>query len=346
MRHREIKKTPCIRGSNLLGRFVLGLIPGEWMPLTYQNPMPIKHIGDPFVLRAPDGIYYCYATSALDGFKAWISPDFVHWTEIGYVYKRNDDSWGESDFWAPEVLFYEGKYFMHYSARWGKNQSLRIGVATSDSPGGPFMDLFNHPMFDFGYAAIDGHVFFDEDGRKYFYYARDCSENVVDGRHESHLYVLELNDDLTSFKGEPLLITKPEQEWECRSGTGWFWNEGPFVLKDKGRYYLMYSANFYASREYSVGYAVAESPTGPFVKAAHNPILFSPNAEISGPGHNSVTVSPDGSELFIVYHIHTDPQNPSGDRQVCIDRMDFREDGSLYVIGPTDTPQPVPSSKE
>jgi GH43 family beta-xylosidase len=316
------------------------------MTSTYQNPMPIKNIGDPFVLRAPDGIYYCYATSAPDGFKAWTSPDLVHWTEIGYVYKRHADSWGESDFWAPEVVLYEGKYFMHYSARWGKNQSLRISVATADSPSGPFLDVFNHPMFDFDYAAIDGHVLIDDDGSKYFYYARDCSENVVDGRHESHLYVAELSDDLVSFKNGPLLITRPEQGWECRSGPKWLWNEGPFVVKHNDKYYLLYSANFYAGRDYSVGYAVAESPLGPFVKAAHNPILFSPNDKISGPGHNSVTTSPDGSELFIVYHIHTDPQNPSGDRQVCIDRMGFRDDGSLYVHGPTDTPQPIPSAKE
>ena len=315
------------------------------MTLIYQNPLPIKNIGDPFVLRASDGTYYCYATSAPDGFKAWSSPDLVNWADIGYIYKRREDSWGASDFWAPEVVDYGGKYFLHYSARWGENQSLRIGVATADSPGGPFVDVFNHPMFDFGYAAIDGHVFFDDDGRKYFYYSRDCSENVVDGRHESHIYVAELNDDLTSLNDEPLLITKPEQEWECRSGPEWVWNEGSFVLKHNSRYYLMYSANFYASRDYSVGYAVAERPIGPFVKAVHNPILFSPNAAISGPGHNSVTTSPNGSELFIVYHIHTDPQNPSGDRQVCIDRMDFREDGSLYVTGPTDTPQPIPSQE-
>ena len=76
------------------------------------------------------------------------------------------------------------------------------------------------------------------------------------------------------------------------------------------------------------------------------PVLVSTNAKISGSGHNSVTNSPDGSELFIVYHIHTDPGHPSGDRQVCIDRMGFREDGSLYVTGPTHTPQPIPSSKE
>jgi GH43 family beta-xylosidase len=105
----------------------------------------------------------------------------------------------------------------------------------------------------------------------------------------------------------------------------------------------MYSANFFMSRDYSVGYAVAESPMGPFIKAEHNPVLFTTVPEMSGPGHNSVTTSPDGSELFIVYHIHTDPQKPSGDRQVCIDRMGFREDGSMYINGPTHTLQDVPS---
>jgi GH43 family beta-xylosidase len=316
------------------------------MTLTYKNPLPIKNIGDPFVLRAMDGMYYCYATSAPDGFKAWTSEDLVHWIEIGYVYQRKVDSWGESDFWAPEVVFSNGKYFMHYSARWSKNQSLRIGVAIADSPQGPFQDAFNRPMFDFGYAAIDGHVFFDQDGRSYFYYARDCSENILDGRHESHLYVAELNDDLVSFKNEPILIAKPEQEWELRSGTEWRWNEGPFVLKRDGNYYLMYSANCYASRDYAVGYAVANSPVGPFLKAAHNPILFSSVPEISGPGHNSVIASKNGKELFIVYHIHTDPNQPSGDRQVCIDRINFDENGFLHVYGPSYTPQRMPFSEE
>jgi GH43 family beta-xylosidase len=305
------------------------------MAMTFQNPLPIQQIGDPFVLRAPDGRYYCYATSAPDGFKAWVSADLLHWEALGYIYRRRPDSWGVADFWAPEVVYHCGQYLMHYSARWGKNSSLRLGVAVAEDPTGPFEDLANQPMFDFGYAVIDGHILRNDDGRCYLYYARDCSENIVDGRHESHLYGVELHANLVSLKGQPVLLARPDQAWELRSGAEWRWNEGPFVLKHAGCYYLMYSANFYASHDYAVGYAVAEHPLGPFVKAAHNPLLAATRPEISGPGHNSVTFSPDGAELIIVYHTHSDPQHPSGDRQVCLDRMGFGEDGSMWVEGPS-----------
>lgn len=311
--------------------------------MVYRNPLPIKNIGDPFVLKASDGKYYCYPTTGgLNGFKAWSSVDLVNWHERGIVYQATDKSWGHDRFWAPEVVEYQGRYYMYYSAGWKHNNSLRIGVAVADNPLGPFVDVFDYPMFDFGYAAIDAHVFIDDDGQKYLYYSRDCSENIVDGRHESHIYGVKLNDDLISIGDDPVLLTKPKQDWELKSGPDWLWNEGPFVLKHNGTYYLMYSANFYAGRDYSVGYATARHPLGPFVKYAKNPILASHTEAISGPGHHSVTVSPDNSELFIVYHTHTDPKKGGGDRQVCIDRMGFSPDGTIWVAGPTITEQPMP----
>ncbi|CCJ32670.1 glycoside hydrolase family 43 protein [Caloramator australicus] len=309
----------------------------------YTNPLSIKEIGDPFVLKAKDGMYYCYATSAIDGFKVWYSKNLVDWKEYGYCLKADEKFWGYQDFWAPEVVEFKDMYYMFYTCRWKKNNSLRIGLAISKSPLGPFEDYFNGPMFDLEYAAIDAHVFFDDDGKKYMYFSRDCSENIIDGKHESHIYGVELTDDLLNLKGEPKLLLKPEQEWELKSGPEWIWNEGPFVIKRSGIYYLMYSANFYASRDYSVGYATSDKPLGPFTKYEKNPILYSNNELISGPGHHSVTISPDGTEMFLVYHIHTYPENPSGNRQVCIDRMEFDKEGNIFVIGPTMTPQRMPS---
>ncbi|KRF07983.1 glycosidase [Paenibacillus sp. Soil766] len=314
--------------------------------VTYTNPIPIQNIGDPFILKASDGKYYCYPTSAVDdGFKAWSSMNLVDWKEEGFVYEKskNAKAWGYKQFWAPEVVEFKGKYYMYYTARWQEKDSLRIGVAVSDNPVGPFVDVFDQPMFDFGYAAIDAHLVLDEDGRSYLYYSRDCSENVVDGRKESHIYGVELNSDLLTVKSEGHLLLKPDQEWELKSGNEYRWNEGPFVVKHSGLYYLMYSANCFAHRDYSVGYAVSKQPLGPFAKYEGNPILFTDTPDISGPGHHSVTESPDGTELFIIYHTHTDPQDGGGNRQVCLDRMSFREDGSIEVHGPTITEQSVPS---
>lgn len=316
---------------------------GQPAAAVYRNPLNVQRIGDPFVLKAADGKYYCYATSAVEqGFKAWSSDDMIHWNEEGFVYEKTDSSWGFRQFWAPEVVEHRGRYYMYYTARWKEKDSLRLGVAAADGPLGPFVDAADRPMFDFGYAAIDGNVLIDEDGGNYLYYSRDCSENVVDGKRESHIYGIRLADDMLSVRGDPVLLLRPDQDWELKSGPDRFWNEGPFVLKRGGLYYLMYSANFFAGRDYSVGYAVSRHPLGPYAKYAGNPILAAAQEGISGPGHNSVAVSPDGSELFIVYHTHTDPQEGGGNRQLCIDRMEFREDGSIRVLGPTLDDQPAP----
>lgn len=85
----------------------------------------------------------------------------VNWHEIGSLLP-GAGSWGFTDFWAPEVVEYKGRYYMYYTARWNKNNSLRIGAAVSDSPEGPFKDVYDAPMFDFGYAAIDANVFIDD----------------------------------------------------------------------------------------------------------------------------------------------------------------------------------------
>jgi GH43 family beta-xylosidase len=136
------------------------------------------------------------------------------------------------------------------------------------------------------------------------------------------------------------LLLQPDQEWEGLEGD-YQWNEGPFVLKNDGKYYLMYSANYYASEDYSVGYAVADKPTGPFTKASENPILSKNLDEgVSGPGHNSVTTGPDGETLYTVYHIHTHPLVPSGDRQMSIDKIEFI-DGKLKISGPTMSEQQI-----
>lgn len=305
----------------------------------YSNPIGITGIGDPFILKAPDGMYFMYATSAADGIKAWKSDDMIKWESVDYIYHKTEKTWGEINFWAPEVIFYKNKYYLFYSASVPDKIVHRTGVATCNTPYGPFIDIFNRPMFDPGYAALDASPYINDDGSKYLYYSKDCVENVVEGRHESHSYVVEMNEDMTGVIGEPVFLTKPDEDWEKLSGPEWLWNEGQHVFKRNGIYYLMYSANSTADNTYCVGYATSDKPMGPFVKYAGNPILksvYDDNGKciISAPGHNSVTKSPDGNDYYIAYHVHTNPEVMGGDRQMFIDKMEFKEDGSIYIDGP------------
>lgn len=342
-------------------------------PLSFTNPLPVQ-FGDPYILLV-DSIYYMYGTGggAKDGFCAYSSPDMVNWTPIGQVYQGNvEGSWAVANFWAPEVYERNGKFYMLFSADWKENptnelENFRIGVAVADKPTGPFREMSDKPLFDPGYPAIDGNLLTDSDGRTYLYYSRCCYKHPVESEiatkakndglfdeiEESWIYAVEVKPDLSEIIGDPVLVLRPpvqlddaQSEWESRSVTtgevNRRWSEGPFALKQGDTYYLMYSANFFGGKNYAVGYATSKSPFGPFEKSTDNPVLEK-NVEkggiVTGTGHNSVTWSKDGQQMYCVYHART--EKTGDERVVFIDKMKIDEAGHLSVDGPTTDPQTV-----
>jgi len=301
-----------------------------------SNPRPVKDIGDPHIIRKDDE-YFAFATGGSIGFNVWRSIDLAVFAKEKALKKA---AWVSGDYWAPEVHKVGEKYVMFFTGRWKKTGTLRVGVAMADAPQGPYEDAIGGPLFDPGYAVIDGTLVYGSDGTPYMIYSRDCSENVVGSYHESHLYGIELARDLLSAKGESVLLTTPDHDWELKSGD-YHWNEGPFVLTHDGKYYLYYSANGFFQKEYAVGVAAADHPLGPYTKQENNPILSFIEADgemlVSGPGHNSFFTI--GDELFTSYHTHTYPAAPSGNRQIAIDRAGFHADGTAFINGPTLAPQ-------
>ena len=292
----------------------------------------VHNIGDPFILN-DDGLYYMYCTDFdIQGFKVRTSNNLYNWEYKGIALDLSD-SWAYKDFWAPEVVKHNDIYVMHYSARTIKDNKLRIGVATSTSPLGPFKDVYDGPMFDLGYACIDGHVLKTED-KNYLFYSRDCSDNYKDdGTRLSEIYCLELSDDLLAIKKEPILISTPDREYDRIPYRNIMWNEGPAIVKHEGLYYLTYSANFFASNNYSICVSISDNPLGPYKKCDEiNPIVSAlPSGnDFSGPGHNCFFNDNMGN-LKIAFHIQTDEYHPSQNRKACIGDVIF-ENKMMKII--------------
>ncbi len=341
---------------------------------TYTNPLAVK-FGDPYVLHTK-GKYYMYGTGAgaKNGFAAYTSKDLVNWEPLGQVFHGDSiRSWGIHSFWAPEVYEVKGKYYMFYSAQWKYNpandlENFKIGVAVADKPEGPFVNIDDKPVFDPGYPIIDADVFFDKNGRLYLYYSRCCYKHPVESEvadvakhkgwyneiEESWVYGVEIKPDFSGIIGKPVLLLRPplkindkQAEWESRSVTSHEvnrrWTEGSVTFKKGDTYYIMYSANYFGGKNYAIGYATSKSPLGPFIKAANNPVLQKNTAIgglVTGTGHNSITYSPDGKEMFCIYHGRTAATGE--ERVVFIDRMKV-SNGKITVYGPTTTPQKLPS---
>lgn len=290
----------------------------------------ITGIGDPQIVLH-EGVYYCYATSLVEkGIRVWTSTDLENWQGPTLCFDASDN-WGDCDYWAPEVVYHGGKFVMHYSARvLQPRRTLYLGVATADSPLGPFKDVWGKPMFDLGYATIDGSVLLDESGN-YFYYSRDCIQNKIGDVKVSQVYCVQLDDTLTRAVGEHVLMTTPTEDWEMKSRPmGIIWNEGPNVIRWNGKYIMNYSTNYYASNDYAICIATADAPMGPWHKAPQaNPVL-SQHSDLFGAGHNAFFTARDG-QLMTAFHVQTNPEHPSGDRRVCIGEVRLTErDGVIY----------------
>lgn len=315
-------------------------------PGLYTNPIGgTITMGDPFVL-ADEGEFYLYGTTAVnEGFKCWSSTNWLDWRDRGLAYRKTVSSWGGKTFWAPEVIKYRGRYYMAFSCEPATNKtfSARICLAVADRPEGPFTD-FRAPLFDNGWPCIDAHIFVDGDGAPYLFFDK---VGVIKNPSRQYLsgviYGVKLKPDLSGIDGEPALCAQADQPWELPEAGRSRCNEGAFVFKHGGTYFMTYSANHYAEPFYGIGYATAKSPLGPWEKSTANPLVSQkPEIGVSGPGHNCVLMSPDWKDLWMVYHAHEDAAKAGDKRTVNLDRLIVQPGGSLKLLGPTRTPQPLP----
>jgi beta-xylosidase len=239
----------------------------------------------------------------------------VHWTDEGVILDlQRDLDWAEVRAWAPAIATKDGKYFYYFSA--DKN----IGVAIADRPEGPFVDPLGKPLVaksDYpGVQCIDPMVFVDDESA-YLYWGQGRCKAV------------RLNHDMISFDATQVRdITPPG------------YNEGPFVHKRKGKYYLSWSEYDTRDPRYCVAYGIADSPLGPFEKARANPILKQ-HGVVKGAGHHSIMQIPGCDDWVIAYHRFRIPGGNGYNRETCLSPLHHAADGTILRVDVFATVRPI-----
>ena len=313
--------------------------PAELGQLPNNPVLPGFHADPEIVYSHQTKKYYIYSTT--DGqpgwggwyFTAYSSDDLKHWTYEGVILdlKSEQVPWANGNAWAPciEEKLVKGKYkyYFYYSGNPKNGQGKQIGVAVADSPTGPFVDL-GHPIISEspvgGGQQIDVDVFTDPvSGKTYLYWGN------------GYMAGAELNKDMVSIKKKTLTVMTPE------GGTlqDYAYREAPYVFYRNGLYYFMWSVDDTGSPNYHVAYGTSKSPLGP-IEVAAQPVVLKQNPEqqIYGTAHNSVLQIPGTDEWMIVYHRINKwylKDAPGVHREVCIDRLQFNDDGTIQPVVPT-----------
>lgn len=293
------------------------------MEFKIHNPIDEGWFADPEA-RFYEGKYYIYATKSLSSYEdqknhvCFVSENLSDWTRIDDIIDMSGFPWIWQAVWAPTIIEKNRKYYYIFASNDIKNDDMPGGleIAVSDSPLGPFKALLDKPLvgkFYNGAQPIDAHLFKDEDETIYLIYGgwRHCNIAIMNEEMTGFVPFA----DGTTFKE----ITPPD------------YVEAPCMFKKDGKYYFMWSAGNWTSGTYRVNAACCDTPFGPFED--YDVVLSTGDGTIAnGPGHNGYLYLPEEDMYLIVYHRHRPDIDNGNARFMCIDKMEFDENGKILPV--------------
>lgn len=309
---------------------------------TYQNPIFAQDFPDPFVLRVGSR-YVAFATNAAGkNVRTATSQDLTSWTE-GPDALPILPAWAQANAsltWAPAVLPRGNQFVLYFTARNKASGFQCVGRAVSTAPEGPYVDDSSAPFLCQDQApnnlcgSIDPSPFVDENGDAYIFWKSD--ENASQCQGNARIWSQRLGIDGLSLLGSPVELLQRDRGWESPL------IEGPAMIKDGGRYYLFYSANWWESQHYGIGYATCSSPSGPCEKKTLNAPFITAKDAVQGPGGQDFFTDTSGKR-WMSYHAWTSPKigySNGGVRSLRIDPLEF-QDGAPVFTGPSAAPRPL-----
>ena len=289
--------------------------------LCAQNPVvpPGVFAADPEGHQWKDGRLYLYVSrdESPDFYCSWrydllSTDDLKNWTihRDAFASKGPNDEvpYSDGELYASDAAYKDGKYYLYYSMR----DAIDEGVAVADAPAGPFRD--GRPIE--GISQIDPAVFIDDDGQAYLYWGQFSAKGAK--LKDNMLEV----DTTTIVDG---LVTEQEH----------FFHEGSSMRKRNGIYYMVYS-HLRKGRPTCIGYATSRSPLGPFEYGG----VIVDNAGCDPESwNNHGSICEFDGRWYVLYHRTTNGTRSL--RKVCIEPIEFNEDGSIDEVEMTSLIAPI-----
>lgn len=283
------------------------------------DPAPMVYDGTVYLYtshdedNAPEGM----AGFLMKDWQLYTSTDMANWTDQGTVASLHDFKWlengswygFENGAWASSAIERNGKFYLYCPI-----QGAGIGVLVADSPFGPFKDPIGKPLIGPEYDSIDPTVLIDDDGQAYLYWGNP------------NLWYVKLNEDMVTLASD---ITKDELIRKVEGQKDPFhFQEGPWVYKRNGHYYNAYASTCCPE---GIGYAMADSPTGPWEFKGY---IMKPDGRATG-NHPGVIEFQGKSYIFgFSFRLNFDITEKHHERRsVCVAEMIYNPDGTIQELG-------------
>lgn len=288
-----------------------------------QNPVYTAG-ADPWITEHNGEYYYCF--SAWDNV-VWVnklsSIAEITWDGCAFVYAGPQEGMYSHEYWAPELHYINGEWYIYVAADDGNNENHRMYVlkGTSQDPMQPF-EMVGQITDPSNKWAIDGTVMQYGDELYFIWSGWEGDVNVA-----QNIYIAHMSDPCT-IDSERVCISVPEYAWE-KVGEPHV-NEGPAVLQHDGKTFLTYSASGSWTDDYCLGMLtlVGDDPMNPeHWEKSSKPVFKKRPGTCYGPGHNSFCAAPDGS-IWMIYHANLESGTGWDGRSIWITPVTFEEDGT------------------
>ena len=234
-------------------------------------------------------------------YHVYSSDNLVDWVDHGVIVDQNYVPWVNRhsySMWAPDCNVKDGKYYFYFPA------DNRIGLATADTPYGPFR-CEEQPIQ--GAGGIDPCIFIDDDGTSYLIWSGQG------------MRIAKLKDNMKEFDGEAKTIQHDTPNRGLK--------EGPFMFKRNGIYYFTFP--WVDENHECLCYCTGNSPWGPF---KYKGKIMEQNPQCWTNHHSVIEFK---GKWYLFYHHNDYSPNFDKNRSVCIDELTFNEDGSINLVTPT-----------